>query len=188
MRRGWVPTPIRLNRTICLAGSSVSSTVALSMGCFACINTNVQFQSPAKYELQFKRIQEKHASLKLLVYHVNQCEDSMDTPFVCLYQPKHQRNFYSCISTIIKNTLQESAPVFVGYCRYMIYNINIYIYAMVGVTTSTPDPSYDFLTNHPRYFWFFKLFPSTIKIHLLCYEHFCSHPRLSLCTRLLYRK
>ena len=85
----------------------------------------------------------------------------MDTPFVCLYQPKHQRNFYSCISTIIKNTLQESAPVFVGYCRYMIYNINIYIYAMGDVTTSTPVPSYDFLTNHPRYFWFFKLFPST---------------------------
>lgn len=24
----------------------------------------------------------------------------MDTPFVCLYQPKHQRNFYSCISTV----------------------------------------------------------------------------------------
>ena len=25
---------------------------------------------------------------------------------------------------------------------------------MGGVTTSTPVPSYDFLTNHPRYFFF----------------------------------
>ena len=91
----------------------------------------------------------------MMFYHVKHHVDSMDTPFVCLYIPKHQRVILSCFpSTIFKNTLQESAPVFVGYCRYMIYNINIYIYAIGGVTTSTLIPSYDFLTNHPRYFCF----------------------------------
>ena len=44
----------------------------------------------------------------VLVYHVNQYEDSMDAPFVCLYQPKHQRNFYSCISTL--NITVGAAP------------------------------------------------------------------------------
>jgi hypothetical protein len=83
------------------------------------------------------------------------------TLLLCVCINQNTNGTFIVVSQLFKNTLQESAPVFVGYCRYMIYNINIYIYAMVGVTTSTPDPSYDFLTNHPRYFWFFKLFPST---------------------------
>ena len=108
-RLGSDPNPI--NRTICLAGSPVSSTVALSNN--------------------------------LLVYHVNQYEDSMDTPFVCLYQPKHQRVIFKLFPSTIKLK---------------------YIYFATSIFVALPDFHcvHDCYIGSNMYFWFFKLFPSTI--------------------------